>query len=79
MSIRVDPVVFGVNTAGGGARLDIQSTMDGVVYKGFLPPRVTTTQKNSISSPAAGLMVYDTDLGKLCFYDGGAWRTVTST
>jgi hypothetical protein len=28
---------------------------------GFLPPRMTTTQKNAISSPATGLQVYDTD------------------
>jgi hypothetical protein len=45
--------------------------------KGFLPPRMTTTQKNAISSPAAGLVVYDTTLNKLCVYTT-AWETVTS-
>jgi hypothetical protein len=38
--------------------------------KGFLPPRMTTTQKNAIATPAAGLVVYDTDLNQLCTYDG---------
>jgi hypothetical protein len=45
--------------------------------KGFLPPRMTTTQKNAISSPAAGLVVYDTTLAKLCVYTT-AWETITS-
>jgi hypothetical protein len=45
--------------------------------KGFLPPRMTTTQKNAISSPAAGLVVYDTTLNKLCVYTT-AWETITS-
>jgi hypothetical protein len=46
--------------------------------KGFLPPRLTTTQKNAISSPATGLVVYDTTLNKLSVYTGAAWETVTS-
>jgi len=29
--------------------------------KGFLAPRMTTTQRNSISSPATGLIVFDTE------------------
>jgi hypothetical protein len=45
--------------------------------RGFLPPRMTTTQKNAISSPAAGLVVYDTTLNKLCVYTT-AWETITS-
>ena len=46
--------------------------------KGFLPPRMTTTQKNAIGTPAAGLMVFDTTLVKLCVYNGSAWETITS-
>jgi hypothetical protein len=46
--------------------------------KGFLPPRMTTTQKNAISSPASGLVVYDTTLGKLCVRGASAWETITS-
>ena len=44
--------------------------------KGFLKPRLTTTQKNAISSPAAGLEVYDTTLNRPCFYDGTTWITL---
>jgi hypothetical protein len=46
--------------------------------KGFLPPRMTTTQKNAIGTPAAGLVIYDTTLNKLCVYTGAAWETITS-
>jgi hypothetical protein len=46
--------------------------------RGFLPPRVTTTQKNAIATPAAGLVVYDTTLGKLCVRGAAAWETITS-
>jgi hypothetical protein len=46
--------------------------------QGFLPPRMTTTQKNAIATPAAGLVVYDTTLGKLCVRGAAAWETITS-
>jgi hypothetical protein len=54
------------------AFLEVKSTT-----KGFLPPRMTTAQKNAIVTPAAGLVVYDTNLAKLCVYTT-AWETVTS-
>lgn len=46
--------------------------------KGLLFPRMTTTQKNAIASPAAGLVVYDTTLNKLCVRTASAWETITS-
>jgi hypothetical protein len=54
------------------AQMQIDSTS-----RGFLPPRMTTAQKNAIGTPAAGLMVYDTTLNKLCVYTT-AWETITS-
>jgi hypothetical protein len=51
------------------AIVDIQSTT-----KGFLPPRMTTTQKNAIASPAAGLVVYDSTTNKLQCYNGSTWN-----
>lgn len=44
--------------------------------QGFLKPRMTTTQKNAIVTPAAGLEVFDTTLGRPCFYSGSAWVTL---
>ena len=56
------------------AKLDITSTT-----QGFLPPRMTTTQINAISSPAFGLGVYNTTLNVLCYRDDVGWKKVTST
>lgn len=41
-------------TLNGSAVLELEST-----NKGFLPPRLTTTQRNSIPNPATGLVIYN--------------------
>jgi hypothetical protein len=66
-------VGIGTTTPSASAILDVQSTT-----KGVRMPNMTTTQKNAIASPAAGLMVFDTTLSKLCVYSGIAWETITS-
>lgn len=66
-------LAVGASDADASAQLDVQSTTHGVLF-----PRMTITQKSAISSPAEGLIVYDTTLHKLCVYTGGAWETVTS-
>lgn len=63
---------FGSGTVSASAAIQADSTT-----QGFLPPRMTTVQKNAIVTPAAGLMVYDTTLAKLCVYTT-AWETITS-
>jgi hypothetical protein len=63
-----------INTDGSvaneSALLDLKSTT-----KGFLPPRMTQAQRNAISTPAAGLIVYCTDCGsgEPQFYNGASW------
>jgi hypothetical protein len=66
-------VGIGTSSPNASAILDAQSTT-----KGVRMPNMTTTQKNAIASPAAGLMVFDTTLAKLCVYSGIAWETITS-
>jgi hypothetical protein len=47
-------------------------------FDGIMATRnVTTAEKNALT-PAAGWVVFDTTLGKLCVYSGSAWQTVTS-
>ena len=41
--------------------------------RGFLPPRMTTTEKNAIATPAAGLVVYDSTTNVPNYYDGTSW------
>lgn len=52
------------------AQLQVDSTT-----KGFLPPRMTTTQVEAIE-PTAGLIVYDTSTNTLKCYDGSAWNNL---
>jgi hypothetical protein len=42
--------------------------------QGFLPPRMTTTQRDAISSPAAGLVLYNSTTNKLQCYNGSTWN-----
>ena len=41
--------------------------------KGFLPPRMSTAQRDAISNPAEGLTIYNTDKKCLQFFDGSFW------
>jgi hypothetical protein len=68
-----DAIGIGTASPNASALLDVQSTT-----KGVRMPNMTTTQKNAIASPAAGLMVFDTTLAKLSVYSGVAWETITS-
>jgi hypothetical protein len=60
---------IGTSAPDASAKLDVFSTT-----KGFLPPRMTGAQRNAIVSPAAGLMVYQTDgTSGLYYYGGSSW------
>jgi hypothetical protein len=72
MSINGQSVGIGIETPNASAILQADSTT-----QGFLPPRMTTVEKLAIATPAAGLMVYDTTLNKLCVFTT-AWETITS-
>ena len=50
------------------AMLDVKST-----NKGLLPPRMTTTQMNGIPAPPEGLMIYNTTVNSICWFNGTSW------
>ncbi len=64
-------VGIATTTPDPSAALDVSSTS-----KGFLPPRMTTTQRNAISSPAAGLVIFNTSENALNVYGGVAWTSL---
>jgi hypothetical protein len=71
-------VGIGTTTPNSSAILQTDSTT-----QGFLPPRMTGTQANAISTPAEGLMVYITDIITAPFlvkgwwgYDGATWTQI---
>ena len=65
---------LGVSTNTPEAALDVD-----VVDSGILVPRVTETQRDAISSPPEGLLVYNTDTSSFNYYDGSDWRDLAGT
>ena len=70
-------VILNNTAAGSTAVLNASAVLQAdSTTRGFLPPRMTTTQKNAIASPATGLQIYDSTLNRPCFYDGTTWITL---
>jgi len=70
---------IGVNSDGAApdasAMLDVSS-----IAKGLLIPRMTLTQRGNISSPATGLLIYQTDSTPGFYsYTGSAWSVLGAT
>lgn len=62
---------FGTETPDASALLDMVSTT-----QGFGPPAMTTAQRDAISAPRAGLMIYNTSTSVFNFYNGAVWGAV---
>jgi hypothetical protein len=63
-------VAVGATTANPSAVLDLTSTT-----KGVLLPRLTSTQRTAIASPATGLFLYQTDASAGFYYNAGTAAT----
>lgn len=70
---RLGSIGIGTSTPDASSLLDITSTT-----RGFLPPRMNTTQQNAITSPTAGLFIYNSDSTGYMYYNGSAWARVSS-
>ncbi len=70
-------LTVGTNAIQTSAIMEVSSTS-----KGFLPPRMTQVERNAISTPAAGLIVWCTNCGtngSLSAYDGTGWANLSLT
>ncbi|MBM3921038.1 MAG: hypothetical protein FJ347_07425 [Sphingomonadales bacterium] len=74
-SNKADPIyrtgsvgIGSTTTPNSSALLDVNSTT-----KGFLPPRMTTAQRNAIGSPADGLVIFNTSTDGLEIKTSSAW------
>jgi uncharacterized protein (TIGR02145 family) len=66
---------IGTNTPDKAAILELASTS-----KGFLPPRMSTIERDGISTPATGLVIYNTTAACVQFFNGALWfDTCTQT
>jgi Collagen triple helix repeat (20 copies) len=65
---------IGTTAPDASATLELNSTA-----KGLLIPRMTSTQKNTIASPATGLLVYQTDgTSGFYYFNGTSWIYLSS-
>ncbi|MCS7074250.1 MAG: hypothetical protein NZ108_07270, partial [Bacteroidia bacterium] len=65
---------IGTSTPDASSILELHSTT-----QGFLAPRMTQSQRLAISSPATGLLVYQTDgTAGFYYYDGSTWTMISS-
>lgn len=73
-SITLNAQNVGINTTtpDHSAALDVTSST-----KGLLAPRMTTTQRNAITNPAKGLLVFDNDDNQFFFHDGTNWVKIS--
>jgi hypothetical protein len=72
-SLTAQNVGINTTTPDASAALDITAT-----DKGMLVPRMTTTQRTTITAPAMGLLVFDSDLKAFYFYNGTGWTGINS-
>jgi uncharacterized protein (TIGR02145 family) len=61
-------VGIGTTTPNPTSALEINSTT-----AGFLPPRMTTVQRDAIVSPAVGLFIYNTTINCMEWWTGSVW------
>jgi hypothetical protein len=62
---------LGVSAPNASAILEASSTT-----QGFLPPRLTTTERDSIANPVAGLTIWNSTNTQLEVYDGSFWKNM---
>ncbi len=67
----VAQVAIGITNPSESAILELAST-----EKGFLPPRLTTTQRDAIANPVEGLLIYNTNTKCLQIYNSQFWISV---
>jgi hypothetical protein len=61
-------LLLGTTTNAASSILTMESTT-----QGFLPPRMTSAQRNLIGTPATGLVVYNTTDNRLSVFNGTSW------
>jgi hypothetical protein len=67
-------VGIGTSSPSASALLDVTST-----NKGILIPRMTASQKNAISSPTTGLLIFQTDApAGFYYYNGSSWISISN-
>ncbi len=73
-SLSAQNVGIGTITPNASAMLDVSSN-----DKGFLPPRLSTAERNAMPSKTAGLIIFNTSSGCLELFNGSNWINLCSS
>jgi hypothetical protein len=73
-SITSAQIGIGTPTPHASSALEINSTS-----KGFLMPRMTTLQRDGITTPATGLLIFNSTSSKFNYYNGTAWIEISGS
>ena len=65
-------VGIGTLSPHASARLEVASTNSGILI-----PRMNSSQRTGIATPAQGLLIYDTDTNTFWFYNAIAWTNLS--
>jgi len=69
LGLRAQAVGIGIAQPHSSAILEVSDSS-----KGVLLPRLTSSQRLAILQPASGLLVFDTDSARFCFFTGQGWN-----
>lgn len=64
-------VGINTNTPDASSQLDVSS-----FNKGILIPRMSETERNNITAPAVGLLIFNTTEGCFNYWKGAAWKSI---
>ncbi len=67
-------VGIGTTNPSASAILELSST-----DKGFLPPRMTTSQRSIISNPVVGMIIFNTTTNRPNYFNGSYWMNFDNT
>jgi hypothetical protein len=73
-------VGIGTTTPEPSALLDVNAdNLPADAKKGLMPPKMTQAERDNISSPAVGLMVYNTTTNRVNFWSGSEWLNINGS
>jgi uncharacterized protein (TIGR02145 family) len=71
-------VGVGTTSPHASARFQVDANLS-TQARGFLPPRLTIAERNAITSPATGLIIFNTTTNALNIYFSDAWYQLSSS
>lgn len=85
ISVNTDTIVVSNNYSTGSYDSSVGGRTPSAIFEmasttqGMLLPRMTRPERETIAAPEDGLMVYDTTLRSICYYNVSNWYSLDAT